>query len=233
MSILNICLVVEGDEEEHFFENVKKYICCNTIKLIIVNASGEGNIPAYFQTYESDEIYDYVFCVYDVDNLANDNNSNFNQTRKKLFRILGTEKAVDAISLCTNPNILQWNLLACDKLENVALKSTSKSENTPLVHKYWDKIGHNSIGKKSTSYYSACKWQLQEIDDSFEYGTYRFESILKNGKEIDKDYKNSLPGSNLLDFLNAIHDGNIKYFDSIRSIMKEKDDVNTRRKKKD
>ena len=202
---MNILLILEGNEEETFFEILQEYGISKKINMRIENVGGSGNIAHYFQSELSNEYNDCIICVYDVDNKANDENSSYNQVRKSLMRILNNDEKVDEVSVCTNPNIILFFLLGVDTIENIILQSTSKKINTDILNKYWPKIGN----KKA---YKAEKWQLKIIKDSYLYGEYNFNDVLKNAKNIDKDYKNNNPASNLLPLINALIEGNIEFF---------------------
>ena len=105
--MLKVLLIVEGNEEEAFFEVVKDHgLDKERISLEIVNAQGSGNIAALFQDYLSDSGYDAVYCVYDVDNKPFEKKSSYREVREGLKKVLALEARIDSISICTNPNAL-------------------------------------------------------------------------------------------------------------------------------
>lgn len=203
-----IVLVVEGDEEETFFRMVKEKGVSDCISLNIINANGYGNVGALYQEFVSHEEIDLVMAVYDVDNASNNKDSPFNRIRRDLFLVLGDECSVDAISLCTNPNILQLFLLGCDELQKVSLTTSSKDANTHIINKYWPSIGKDKP-------YRAHKWQLEIMLYSYLNEEYTFENLLTSLSKISTDYKRTIPSSNLYLLLKALKDGNISYFKSI------------------
>ena len=112
-SKMKIAIVVEGDEEEYLFLIAKETGHFNPVfNVEIINAGGEGSVPAFFHDCYSNPIYDCTVAIYDVDNKCNQDKSIYNLTKNKLENIVGNN--VDAISFCTNPNILQIVLLGCD-----------------------------------------------------------------------------------------------------------------------
>lgn len=203
-----ICLIVEGDEEECFFEIVKQLGLNDCFGLTIKNAHGCGNVAPYYQNYISREDVTCVLAVYDVDNKMDEENSTYNHVLNGLISILGEERQAKAVSICTNPNVLQIFLLGCDCLENVALTSTIKAGNSNLIQKYWPNM-HKT--------YAAKEWQLCMMKDSFIYGIYRYGDLLINLKELDEDYYH-LPGSNILPLLCALKDGDKTYFEKINQM---------------
>lgn len=221
--MLNILLILEGNEEQRLY-NIAK-ICGFSEKFNVksVNAEGFGNIPFLYQYYLSDDYYDLILCIYDVDNRIKDQNSPYNHVRKGLNDILLDDEKVNSASFCTNPNIIQFFLLGADKLENVKLTSTFKSINSKILHKYWDEIGRNKD-------YDASEWQLKVIEDSYKYGKYSYLTLLENAEELPLDYKTNLPGSNLWPLLKALNNGDEKYIKSLID-KGDKNYVNYRRKK--
>lgn len=136
-----------------------------------------------------------------MDNRVQENNSPFNITRKQLLSILGEAMVVDAVSFCTNPNILQYFLLAMDGLPRVFLTGTSKAANTIYVHQYWEQIASNKTdekGRKTKSFYDASKWQLDIMKYSVINDPRRYSDLLSNAEKLSQNYKEELPGGNLL-----------------------------------
>lgn len=108
---------------------------------------------------------------------------------------------VDAVSFCTNPNILQYFLLAMDGLPRVFLTGTSKAANTIYVHQYWEQIASNKTdekGRKTKSFYDASKWQLDIMKYSVINDPRRYSDLLSNAEKLSQNYKEELPGGNLL-----------------------------------
>lgn len=203
---MNILLILEGYEEETFFEIAKENGFASNLNVIFGNACGSGNVAPYFQSEISNEYYDCILCVYDVDNKINDSESPYNCIRSSLKKILLDDDKIDDISICTNPNILQFFLLAADKLQNVKIMSTSKTTNTNVINKYWPEIGKNK------KLYDASEWQRKLLKDKIVYGPYSFDTLLKNAEELDFDYKQKNPASNLLPLLKALKCGDENYF---------------------
>lgn len=151
--------------------------------LDVKDAKGYGGIAsAFLSSLCESDLHDCAICVFDVDGRIKDDNSPYCITRKQLMSIFQNEVIVDAVSFCTNPNILQYFLLAADSLNNVSLTSTSKNVNAKFVHKYWPSIASmktDELGRKIKSGYIASKWQLDEIKYSIINGTYPCEELLK------------------------------------------------------
>lgn len=218
-----IKIIVEGDEEEIFFEIVKKEGVSEKIWLDIENANGSGKIADLFLSALREDIYDCVICVYDVDYSANDVKSAYCKIRNQLNSLFGDEEITERVSFCTNPNIMQIFLLAADSLDKVSLLTTSKKTNSSLIHYYWPEIASgktDSLGRKIKNDYSAKKWQLEIIKYSILNQEYPYSRLLENAKQLSTDYKNQeKPGSNLLDLLLALKNGDINFFNEIKKFL--------------
>lgn len=221
MEKIYVKVIVEGSEEYAFFEVVKQLGVSEKICLEVEDATGYGSIADALLYALREDLYDCVVCLYDVDNRQNESNSPFSTCRNHLMSIFQNQNIVDAISFCTNPNILQFFLLAADKLCNVELKGSSKALNSKVVHKYWDKIASgktDSLGRKTKQDYDASEWQLDIMKYSLLNGEYCYENMLTNASELPTDYINNIPGSNLLLLLNALKSGDKDFFKRIKEL---------------
>lgn len=220
-----IKVIVEGNEEETFFDIVKTIGTHDKFVLEIENAHGYGGIAdAFLSALREGELYDCVICAYDVDNRAAERKSPFNLVRKQLTLLFGDESITDAVSFCTNPNILQYFLLAADSLDKVSLVSTSKMVNTIYVHRYWAKIASDKTdktGRKIKSPYGASQWQLDIMKFSIINSEYQYENLLRNASALPLDYKNNLPAGNLLPMLIALKDGDEAFFKRIHELIED------------
>lgn len=215
----SVHLIIEGDEEECFFEIVKQFGVKDNIKLTYENAGGSGSIASLYQYARAQEEYDCVLCVYDVDYRQDEKKSPYNNVVYELTLILGKSDLVKKVSFCTNPNILQLLLLGCDSFDKVKLFKSSKKDNTPIVHKYWDKIGRDiDSGFKKSSYYDAKGWQLDIIKNSYIYEespSYEYNDLYKNCKNVPSDYLSNEPGTNVFKLLESLKEGKTAFFDNI------------------
>ncbi len=205
---LKLHFVLEGYEEEMLFEIIKKVGVKEGFDFSYVNAKSANNVAAYFNNAYTSDNYDYVYCVYDVDFAFDDEKKEYQKTREELKRILGNEKLVNMVSICTNPNILLVILLGFDSIKNIKTIHSSKNENTDIIKKYIPKIGN----KKN---YDASSWQLKLIKNQYLYGNNIYQNLLNNLKELNKDYTNNKAASNIFPVLEALNCGDIKYFQKI------------------
>lgn len=223
MSKYYVKIIVEGNEENAFFDIVKTIGTNDKFFLDIENVTGYGGIAdAFLSALREDGLFDCVICVYDVDNRIGEKDSPYNLTREQLVSLFGDESIADAVSFCTNPNILQYFLLAADSLDKVALESTSKKTNSMLVHQYWPEIASGKIdeqGRKKKSDYDASIWQLEIMKYSIINDKYKYANLLNNALCLPLDYKKELPGGNLLPMLIALKTGEEEFFEKIHLLI--------------
>lgn len=206
---LRIHFVLEGYEENTLFEIIddfRKKKNMEKIKLSFQNCKGGGNVPIYFQSALADD-YDFVYCVYDVDFCPFDEKGMFKRIRKGLYKVLGSDKDVDNVSLCTNPNILLIILLGYDSLQAFKDINADKKSNTELIKKYCNKMGN----KKE---YDAEAWQLELLKNDYVYDNKAsIEKILVNIDKINENYlDNNEIGSNILHIIKALINDDVEYF---------------------
>lgn len=225
MEFYNILLVTEGDEEYCFFKTIAEMpnVISDSFKVEVCDAGGFGGVGPLFQDQFGADLYDCVLCVYDVDFKADDAASPFGVIQNDLLEVLGSQEAVDAVSFCTNPNFLQIYLLGMDVADNVALHSTSKVDNTGLVHKYWPSIAKpkkDLHGHDATKNYDAKKWQLEIINESFCKNPDQYKAIIRNAVALGNEYRDGgNPGSNVPLLLSALINGDVAFFENIRKVV--------------
>ena len=222
-----IKIIVEGSEENIFFDIVKQLGTHERFYIDIEDATGYGDIADAYLLSLREDVYDCVICVYDVDNRIDDKKSPYNFARSRLMGIFQDEIIVDAVSFCTNPNILQYILLIADTLENVALNATSKSTNSKFVHNYWPDIASgktDSKGRKIKSDYDASSWQLDIIKYSILNNEYCYSELFEHAKEMSLDYKKNIPAGNILPMLLALKEGDVSFFKRIAELTNSVND---------
>lgn len=74
----NILLILEGNEEQTLFNIAEHDGFCDKFNVVLENAEGYGNIQYLYQYYISEQYFDLVLCVYDVDNRIEEKDSPYN-----------------------------------------------------------------------------------------------------------------------------------------------------------
>lgn len=223
-----IAIILEGKEEQCLFDIVQE---CGGIsdcfEVDFIFADGAGNVVPFLQDYFANPSYEAVVAVYDVDCRAKDLKSPYRNIREQLLSIMGNEDAINAVSFCTNPNILQILLMGCGDPKSIALTSTDKGVNSAIVSRYWPKIRkkQNQKGQQTKSGYDATDWQLAMIKNSYIYEeqpSYAYSDLLENSLKLDVHYEDVVPASNVPSLLKALKDGDVAFFKKI-SDMSDKD----------
>ena len=215
---IKIHFVLEGNEEESLFKIVENYGIGDNLEVSYINSGGGGNVPYYFQDAIQSGNYDLVYCVYDVDFKSEEKKGMYQRIVNGLFRVLGSKKEVDRVSLCTNPDILLILLSGyVDDINELSTIQSDKSSNTDLINKCCSK----PIKKKK---YDASSWQLELIESDYLYTKKAsYDKVLDKINVINIEYKTNSIGSNILQVLKALFENDVDYF---MKIIKENEKLN-------
>lgn len=126
-----ICIICEGNEEYEYLERLKTLKVWNEkYDISMVNAGGNGNIPARYQDrYQngSDEVV-LVFC--DTENKPHEQYEDIN---RKINEFHGVPNAADEVVIFGNPSTMQ---IISKHWTDENLKSPAKHVNAPLIKRY-------------------------------------------------------------------------------------------------
>ena len=126
-----ICVICEGNEEYQYFNRLKNLKVWNEqYEIALVNAGGNGNIPARYQDrYQngSDELV-LVFC--DTEKKPHEQ---YIDIKRKINEFHGVLHAADEVIIFGNPCTMQ---IISKHWTDKNLKSPAKAVNAPLIKKY-------------------------------------------------------------------------------------------------
>ncbi len=126
-----ICIICEGNEEYEYLERLKILKVWNEqYDISLVNARGNGNIPARYQNrYQngSDEVV-LVFC--DTEKKPYEQ---YEDIKRKINEFHGVDNASDEVIIFGNPCTMQ---IISKHWTDKNLKSPAKLVNTQLIKKY-------------------------------------------------------------------------------------------------
>lgn len=130
-NVHKICIICEGNEEYEYLNKLKNLKVWNAqYDILLVNASGNGNIPARYQDrYQnaSDELV-LIFC--DTEKKPYEQ---YEDIKRKINEFHGVETAASAVVIFGNPCTMQ---IICKHWTNDNLKSPAKLVNATLINKY-------------------------------------------------------------------------------------------------
>ena len=126
-----VCIICEGNEEYAYLERLKELNVWNgQYEIVLVNARGNGNIPARYQDrYQngSDELV-LVFC--DTEKKPHEQ---YEDIKRKINEFHGVDNAADEVIMFGNPCTMQ---IITKHWTDEILKSPAKPVNAPLIKKY-------------------------------------------------------------------------------------------------
>lgn len=126
-----ICIICEGNEEYEYLERLKNLKVWNEqYDFSLVNAGGNGNIPARYQNrYQngSDEVV-LVFC--DTEKKPHEQ---YEDIKCKINEFHGVDNVADKVIMFGNPCTMQ---IILKHWTNENLKSPAKNVNAPLIKKF-------------------------------------------------------------------------------------------------
>lgn len=127
-----ICIICEGSEEYEYLSRLialdvwnKKY------RFSLVNADGNGNIPARYQDKFQNNSYDVVFIICDTDRKPYEQ---YSDIKHKINEFHGSNNASDEVVIFCNPCTMLVILLHF--AEEIKLTSQNKKKNSPIIEKY-------------------------------------------------------------------------------------------------
>lgn len=126
-----ICIICEGNEEYEYLKRLKDLKVWNEqYDISLVNAGGNGNIPARYQDrYQNgaDEIV-LVFC--DTEKKPHEQ---YEDIKRKINEFHGVDNAADEVIIFGNPCTMQ---IISKHWIDENLKSAAKKTNAPIIKKY-------------------------------------------------------------------------------------------------
>lgn len=180
---LKICIICEGNEEYFYLERLKELKVWNMqydIKLI--NAEGNGNIPARYQDRYSSDSYDLVLVFCDTEKKPYEQ---YNDIKRKINEFHGIKDVADELIIFGNPCTMQ---IVSKHWTEENLNTSAKRVNAPLICRFTGvenyKAKANQIEKvmqfitKENYYDMKQRIQNLKLDDSIT-GSSNFKRFLK------------------------------------------------------
>ena len=126
----SLCIICEGHEEEIYINHLlEKKIWNDIYDFKVINAKGEGNIPARYQFNINKDDYELVLVFCDTDRSPY---RQYLDVKSKINEMHEAENAADKVVIYANPCSMQIILL---HFAVVSLKTQGKKTNANLIEK--------------------------------------------------------------------------------------------------
>lgn len=126
-----ICIICEGNEEYEYLKRLKDLKVWNEqYDILLVNAGGNGNIPARYQDRYQNGADELVLVFCDTEKKPYEQ---YEDIKRKINEFHGVDNAADEVIMFGNPFTMQ---IISKHWTDENLKSPAKPVNAPLIKKY-------------------------------------------------------------------------------------------------
>lgn len=178
-----ICIICEGNEEFEYIRRLKELEVWNEqYEISLVNAKGNGNIPARYQDRYQNGADEVVLIFCDTDKKPYEQ---YDDIKRKINEFHGIDNVANEIIIFGNPCTMQ---IILKHWTDEMLKSQAKQVNAPLIEKYTKVKGYKGKGNQikevmeqinSENYRVMCeRLNLLEQNDSI-IGSSNFSKIIE------------------------------------------------------
>ena len=125
-----VCIICEGNEEYEYLNRLKELKVWNEqYDISLVNANGNGNIPARYQDRYQNGSYEVVLVFCDTEKKPHEQ---YVDIKRKINEFYGVDSAADEVVIFANPCTMQ---IIIKHWTNENIKSPAKKVNAPLIEK--------------------------------------------------------------------------------------------------
>lgn len=126
-----ICIICEGNEEYEYLNRLKNLKVWNEqYDISLVNAGGNGNIPARYQDRYQNGADELVLVFCDTEKKPHEQ---YEDIKRKINEFHGVDNAADEVIMFGNPCTMQ---IISKHWTGKNLKSPAKPVNAPLIKEY-------------------------------------------------------------------------------------------------
>lgn len=126
-----ICIICEGNEEYEYLERLKELKVWNgPYDISLVNAGGNGNIPARYQDRYQNGSYEVILVFCDTEKKPHEQ---YEDIKRKINEFHGVPNAAEEVVMFGNPCTMQ---IIAKHWTDENLKSPAKFVNASLIEKY-------------------------------------------------------------------------------------------------
>ena len=197
-----VCIICEGPEEYDYLNTIKALgVWDEGYRVDLVNAEGNGNLPARYQDKYQNGLYDVVLVICDTDKKPFEQ---YQDIKRKIDAFHGRAGVADLIIMYGNPCTMQ---IVVQHWGEVSLRSPSKHSNAAIIEEL--------TGIKQ---YDAHSDQREEMMQMINIETYRLmmERVEKMSSE------DAIVGSsNFNVFMSYLAKDNYEWIKEINKIIEE------------
>lgn len=125
---IKVSVICEGPEEYDYMDTLSRLNVWNEkYEFDLVNAGGNGNIPARYQDKYQNDTSDVVLVFCDTDKKPYEQ---YEDIKRKINEFHGVDDAADAVVIFGNPCTMQ---IVIEHWQEVNLKSPAKNVNAPII----------------------------------------------------------------------------------------------------
>lgn len=126
-----ICIICEGNEEYEYLNRlIALKVWSGQYDISLVNAGGNGNIPARYQDRYQNGSYEIVLVFCDTEKKPHEQ---YVDIKRKINEFHGIDHAADEVIIFGNPCTMQ---IISKHWADENLKSPAKAVNAPFIQKY-------------------------------------------------------------------------------------------------
>jgi oligoribonuclease NrnB/cAMP/cGMP phosphodiesterase (DHH superfamily) len=197
-----ICIICEGNEEKKYLEKLKALeVWDNQYDITLVDAEGNGNIPARYQEKYQVGSYEIVLVFCDTERKPHEQ---YVDIKRKINEFHGVENVADKVVIFGNPCTMQIILSHFGKIN---ITSASKSKNAKLIKKY---TGIDNY-----------KARIDQIDSLMSFiNKENYEYMKENISQLSHD-DSVISSTNFNNLLLWIEDSNASWIENINNIIEQ------------
>lgn len=194
-----ICIICEGNEEYEYLKRLKDLKVWNEQYAIsLVNAGGNGNIPARYQDRYQNGADELVLVFCDTEKKPH---GQYEDIKRKINEFHGVDNAADEVVIFANPCTMQ---IITKHWTDENIKSPAKPVNAPLIQKYTgvenykgraDQIREVMEHVTEENYVDMCQrvWNLES--DDFVTGSSNFGKFIELFESGDSGWIEEINGT--------------------------------------
>ena len=184
-----ICIICEGNEEYKYLERLKQInVWDDSYDISLVNAEGNGNIPARYQDRYQNGAYEVVLVFCDTEKKPYEQ---YEDIKHKINDIHGVDNAADEVVIFGNPCTMQ---IISKHWTDEIIKRPAKATNAPLIEKYTGVKGYKGRADQieqmmksiDSDNYKAMKERICKMpQDDYLEGSSNFGKLLEELETAD------------------------------------------------